>query len=113
MRAVLVAALLLAGCGGARRGVPIVGPIAFSENAKVGQIAFMQNCNQCHPGGDAGVGPAINNKPIPHTVMTLQVRRGVLGSMPAFSEKEISENQLKQIFSYLDEMRKARSLASR
>jgi hypothetical protein len=61
MRILIVAAGLvaIAGCGTARRGVPIMGPIAHSDTGMHGKILFMHNCNQCHPGGDAATGPAI------------------------------------------------------
>jgi mono/diheme cytochrome c family protein len=111
MRTLVVAALFAAaaGCGTARRGVPLMGPIAHSDTGMRGKILFMHNCNQCHPGGDAATGPAINNKWIPDPVMKLQIRKGVLGSMPAFSDKDLSNQDVDDILVYLNELRKKKA----
>ena len=111
MRTLLFASLVVVavGCGTARRGVPIAGPIAHSDAGMNGKILFMHNCNQCHPGGDAAVGPAINNKWIPHPVMKLQIRKGVLGSMPAFSDSQLTDQDVDDILVYLDELRKRKA----
>jgi mono/diheme cytochrome c family protein len=111
MRSLLVIATFAAvvGCGTARRGVPIMGPIAHSDAGMHGKIVFMHNCNQCHPGGDAATGPAINNKWIPDPVMKLQIRKGVLGSMPAFSDTELSGRDVDDILVYLNELRKKKA----
>ena len=110
-RIAAAAALLaaVAACGTARRGVPIMGPIAHSDAGMHGKVLFMHSCNQCHPGGDAAVGPAINNKWIPDPVMKLQIRKGVLGSMPAFSDKELSDKDVDDILVYLNELRKKKA----
>jgi mono/diheme cytochrome c family protein len=114
MRTLLVvtavaAIVAVAACGSARRGVPLNGPIQHSADGFHGKILFMHNCNQCHPGGDAAVGPAINNKWIPDAVMKLQIRKGVLGSMPAFSDKELSDQDVDHILIYLNELRKRKA----
>lgn len=99
--AALGCALLLASCGSARRGAPLVGeqepPTA---EIALGQRVFDGNCSQCHPGGTQGLGPAINNKPLPGWLIRLQVRNGI-GAMPAFSEEEISGAQLDALVEYL------------
>jgi len=64
----LLAAVLLTGCGSSRRGEPFVGPLALES----------------HPGGEAGVGPAFTNKPLPMFLVRAQVRYG-LGAMPTFT----------------------------
>ena len=51
---------------------------------------------------DSAVGTAINDKPIPRPVMKLQIRQGVLGTMPSFSEKELSDQQVELILDYVD-----------
>jgi mono/diheme cytochrome c family protein len=75
-----------------------------SPDTKQGQQAFMKHCHQCHPGGEAGLGPAINNKPLPKFLMRFQVRHG-FGAMPAFSEQEISEEDLDHLITYLKELK--------
>jgi mono/diheme cytochrome c family protein len=96
--------LLIAGCS-ARRGEPIVGPLRVSEPGIArGQQVFMRECHQCHPGGEAGLGPAINNKPLPGFLVKFQVRTG-LGVMPAFSQGEISAEELDRLVDYLKALR--------
>jgi mono/diheme cytochrome c family protein len=105
MRVAIVSVLLLTACASGRRGVPLVGPIELSADAQAGKVVFMRQCNQCHPGGEAATGPAINNKSIPRPVMTLQIRQGVLGIMPKFSAKELSDKQLDSLLDYLEVLR--------
>jgi mono/diheme cytochrome c family protein len=110
MRALLVTFLLtLTCCGAPRRGIPIVGPTALSKTAERGRMVFLHQCYQCHPGGEGAVGPAINNKPIPRPVIKLQVRTGVLGSMPAFGDDEISDEALDWLLDYMQELRRHRA----
>jgi mono/diheme cytochrome c family protein len=102
---VIAAALLLAGCS-ARRGEPLVGPLGETSAAVVrGQRVFMANCHACHPGGEAGLAPAINNKPLPGFMIKTQVRLGV-GAMPRFSNEEISSDQLDDLVTYLKVLRR-------
>jgi mono/diheme cytochrome c family protein len=104
---VLASTVLAAACS-ARRGEPLYGPLPISS-AEVanGQKVFMRECHQCHPGGEAGLGPAINNKPLPGFLMAFQVRRG-FGAMPAFSEGEISSQELDDLIQFLKEIRNHR-----
>ena len=67
----------------------------------------MAKCQQCHPGGEAGLGPALNDKPLPEFLKKFQVRHG-LGTMPSFSEKEISDQQLEDLMEYLKALRRNR-----
>jgi len=98
--------LLPIGCGTARRGEPLAGEMKIaSEQVKSGQQVFMHNCYQCHPGGEAGLGPALNNKPLPGFLMKLQVRKG-LGAMPGFSEDHISAEDLNSLVAYLKTLRR-------
>ena len=102
---VIAAALLLAGCS-ARRGEPLVGPLSDNSDAVArGQRVFMANCHACHPGGEAGLAPAINNKPLPGFMIKTQVRLGV-GAMPRFSKEEISSDQLDDLVTYLKALRR-------
>jgi hypothetical protein len=93
--------LLHVACGSARRSEPLNGPLILpSAEVKAGEVVFMQNCNKCHPGGEGGLGPAINNKPVPTFVKRFQVRHG-LGVMPGFSDQEISDQELDNLMAYL------------
>jgi len=73
---------------------------AKDEQVANGEKVFMQHCQKCHPGGEAGLGPAINSNPAPQFIKRFQMRHG-LGVMPSFTEKEISEDNLKEISAYL------------
>jgi hypothetical protein len=57
-------------------------------------------CNQCHPGGEGGLGPALNNKPAPAVAVRLQVRKG-LGAMPSFDEHDLSDRDMDDIVRYV------------
>lgn len=103
------AALLVIGCGESRRGEPITEPLRSNDPRVVlGHRVFSQHCNQCHPGGAAGLAPAINDKPLPVTLIKTQVRQG-LGPMPAFSGKEISDEELDGLVRYLKALRSLKS----
>ena len=65
-----------------------------------GQYVFMQHCNQCHVGGAAGLGPSLNDKPLPEWALKLQVRNGY-GAMPRFAKHVISDAQLDDLAHYL------------
>lgn len=101
--AVLGVTLALAACGPARRGQPFGAPLQLTERQQEGQVLFMRNCNMCHPGGAAGLGPAINNKPLPSVAMRTQIRHGV-GAMPAFTDEMLSDVQVDAIVDYLNKL---------
>jgi mono/diheme cytochrome c family protein len=92
--------MLLVACGTQRRGEPIAGPLPLDGQAVRGQQVFMAQCNGCHPGGEAGVGPAITNAPPPVWVQRVQVRLGA-GAMPAFGRTEVSGTDLDAVAAYL------------
>jgi mono/diheme cytochrome c family protein len=102
--ALLLVVAAVTACGPARRGEPFASP-RLAENERTGQEHFMHHCHECHPGGDAGLGPALNNKPLPRWLMKRQVRHG-LGAMPGFSEQEISDGDLGLILDYLKALRR-------
>lgn len=102
---VLVAAILLVGCGSARRGAPVQPPLEHEDADQTrGEAVFMRVCNGCHPGGEAGLGPGLNNKLLPGFLIKFQVRNG-LGVMPAFSREVISPEELDDLVSYLVTLR--------
>jgi mono/diheme cytochrome c family protein len=106
--ALAAACALLAACGSARRGEPLVGE-RRPPNARLalGERVFDLKCSQCHPGGEAGLGPALNDKPLPQFAVRIQVRNGV-GAMPRFSSREITDEQLSAVTSYMGWLRKQR-----
>lgn len=103
-----VAITASAGCGSARRSEPVTGvaPEAkLDRPAEVrGRLVFMEWCNQCHPHGQGGLGPPLNNVPLPELAVKAKVRNH-LGTMPVFGSDEISDPELDDLFAYLAELR--------
>ena len=95
---------MLLACGPARRSEPLLGPLRLSDPEERGRVVFMRYCQSCHPGGEAGLGPALNDKPFPGFMKKFQVRNG-LGSMPSFSDEVISDDELDDLISYLGALR--------
>jgi mono/diheme cytochrome c family protein len=112
--ACLAVAGVLSACGTARRGEPMSGgPLRIAtEDVRDGERVFMAACDKCHPGGETGLGPAINNKPLPSFLIRFQVRNG-LGAMPDFPEDVISGPELDHLLEYLDALRDAPTAPSR
>ena len=107
--AVLVAAL--GACTTARRSEPVAEPVAMTDAGVVrGHVVFMQHCQKCHPGGEAGAGPSLNNVPLPGTALRFRVRSRAfflgVGRMPSFKKHEISPGQLDDLVAYLKELRR-------
>ncbi|HYE01633.1 MAG TPA: cytochrome c [Phycisphaerales bacterium] len=119
--------LLLPGCGSARRSENVMRPAyaltvdpghagtraagtagrgtePANQAILRGQRVFMRHCNQCHPGGMAGLGPALNNFPAPGFLVKFQVRRG-LGAMPAFDANKIPNDDLDALVDYVMALR--------
>lgn len=104
----IVAGFLAASCGSVRRGEPITGSLDRSNSAtERGQLVFQRHCYQCHPGGEGGLAPGINDKRAPVWLMKTQVRVG-LGAMPAFGEDQISADALDDLMKYVIALRKDR-----
>jgi mono/diheme cytochrome c family protein len=106
----VAAAVVLAGaaaCGSARRSAPIMQRTFVAPTAEIrrGERVFMAHCHQCHPGGEAGLGPSLNDKPLPGFLIELQTRLGV-GAMPGFSTTDIPEPDLDALVAYLEARRR-------
>jgi mono/diheme cytochrome c family protein len=102
-----LAAVTLA-CGSARRGEPLRAE-RQPPNAAIalGEQVYDRACSQCHPGGEGGLGPSLNDKPLPKWAIRIQVRNGV-GAMPRFGSGEISDEQLAAMTSYMVWLRQGR-----
>lgn len=98
----LALAALLPACGSARQTAPLPVYIPLDTEAAEGEVLFMRHCHTCHPHGAAGIGLALNNKPLPAPVIRLQVREGVAGvAMPTFPPQVLSDAELDRIIAYL------------
>ena len=111
LRSILIVAL--AGCGLEHRGEPCA-PELQPQTAAIahGERLFHKFCYQCHPNGAAGLGPAINNKPLPALAIKTQIREGV-GSMPAFGSDWLSDNEVEDIASYVKALHGAPAVSAR
>jgi mono/diheme cytochrome c family protein len=97
--------LFVAGCGSPRKTEPLRGPLrAENEAVRRGHQVFMRNCHMCHPNGEGGLGPSINEKPLPAFLLRTQVRQG-LGEMPKFPVDKISDAELEDLIAYLVALR--------
>ena len=106
--ACVVAAVCVMGCS-ARRGEPLTGARRGGDpQVEHGRVVFMQYCHKCHPGGEAGLGPALNDKPLPEFLIKTQVRVG-LGAMPSFGTNTINNQELDDLVRYLKALRGNRS----
>jgi ubiquinol-cytochrome c reductase cytochrome c subunit len=68
------------------------------------KIYMQQNCYTCHgtvgQGGDRGSGPKIYPNPYPYQAFLTQVRKPRQG-MPPYSEKNVSDQDVADIYHYL------------
>ncbi|MHA3770657.1 c-type cytochrome [Verrucomicrobiota bacterium sgz303538] len=102
------AVITVAGCS-ARRGEPLMGARRGGDpQVEHGRLVFMQYCHKCHPGGEAGLGPALNDKPLPEFLIKTQVRVG-LGAMPSFGPDIINNQELDDLVRHLKALRGNRS----
>jgi mono/diheme cytochrome c family protein len=98
--------IVIASCS-SRRSEPVKQKQFASNDSQVinGEKVFMMHCQKCHPGGEAGIGPAVNANPAPQFVKRFQMRHG-LGVMPSFTKGEISKEDLRDISKYLKAWKK-------
>jgi mono/diheme cytochrome c family protein len=102
---IAAAVALVAACGPQRRGALVGRPVVPDTAAeRRGERLFFRHCSRCHPGGEAGLGPALNDKPLPEGAVETQIRAGV-GSMPAFPDRVLDDEQVSAIADYVTELR--------
>jgi mono/diheme cytochrome c family protein len=100
-----VVLIILSACYPVRRAEPLVGPMtAANASVKRGEQLFNANCFSCHPGGEGGLAPSLNDKPLPRIAMRFQIRHG-LGAMPAFNEQQLSDQEVENIVDYIVALR--------
>ena len=99
--------LVAVACGSPKRDEPERTPFvpATAEIAR-GEQVFKKQCDYCHPGGGAGLGPSLNNKPAPGFAIRFQIRHG-LGAMPAFDSSKIAPVDVRAISDYLLALRRS------
>lgn len=98
-------AAALAACS-ARRSEPIAAPLTLiSAEARRGRALYAVHCDRCHPGGEGGLGPGINNKPFAGRLARVQARRG-FGAHPPFPKERLPNGDLDAILAFLKELRR-------
>jgi mono/diheme cytochrome c family protein len=101
----LVLLLITVACS-PRRSEPISGKTVRKDSRiENGMKVYMMHCQKCHPNGEAGLGPALNNKPVPGFIKRFQVRHG-LGVMPSFKRNEISRPDLRDMTRYMKALKR-------
>jgi mono/diheme cytochrome c family protein len=107
-RAEWIMLIAIAGaCGAKHRGEPKGPPIAASTaDEPRGRALYQRLCYKCHPNGGPGLGPAINNKPLPELAIRTQIRQGV-GAMPAFGPDDVSDDDVAAIARFVHALRDA------
>ncbi|HET8644849.1 MAG TPA: cytochrome c [Vicinamibacteria bacterium] len=103
----LVLLMLAGGCATARRGEPLRGPLTLNAAEAHGEVLFARMCHGCHPGGEGGLGPGLNNKPLPGFLIRFQVRHG-LGTMPSFPKERLGDADLDDLVDFLMRLRRHR-----
>jgi mono/diheme cytochrome c family protein len=85
-----------------RKSEPITQKEFTPEGDRIanGQQVFMMQCQKCHPGGEAGLGPSVNGNIAPQFIKRFQMRHGI-GVMPSFKPDEISRKNLRDVSKYL------------
>ena len=106
-RSIVIIFLIIVMSCTVRRSEPFTGKTfaPVESNVARGETLFMENCQKCHPSGEAGLGPSILANPAPQFIKRFQMRHG-LGVMPGFSKKELTKKDLKDISSYLKAWKK-------
>ena len=100
-----IATVSLAGCHPVRRSEPLVGPMTLTDaRLQRGRLVFDKWCYKCHAEGEGGLGPSLNDKPLPKFLMKFQTRHG-LGAMPSFTPQEISDEELNDLVDYIVALR--------
>jgi len=78
------------------------GPLTSTDVAS-GETHYNQYCAGCHPGGEAGAGPLINNIAWTPAKMREQIREGE-GTMPPVPESKLDAAGLEALLAYLQTM---------
>jgi mono/diheme cytochrome c family protein len=103
----LIIVMILTACGAQQRGEPHGPPVAAATaDDPHGRALFQKLCYKCHPGGAAGLGPALNNKPLPEVAVRTQIRKGV-GAMPSFGPDLLGDADVAAVARFVHELRSA------
>ena len=94
-------------CGPQRRAQTNMSEEIINESpqASKGRLVFKTNCQKCHPDGESGVGPPLNNIHLPGFLVRAKIRSRALllwtGRMPAFKKNEISKKEMDDLMVFI------------
>ncbi len=76
---------------------------AAMSNDLNGEQIFFRTCNECHPGGKANVGPALDklDEHFPDDSKLIAYIRKGKGVMPAVPKEVLNENEMRSLITYL------------
>lgn len=101
----LVAAVLLAGCGGGAS--PDVTRVRDAASVEAGSVLYEANCARCHAGDltggsySGGVAPSLTRKTGPSDQLLIEiVKRGRGLGMPSFAT-QLEESEIASIIDYV------------
>jgi mono/diheme cytochrome c family protein len=104
---------LVVACGAEHRGEPQSAEVIPATRSELhGKRLFQKFCYQCHPGGSQGLGPALNDKPLPAAAIRTQIRAGV-GAMPSFGKDWLTDQQVAEIADYVTTLHHAPARTAR
>lgn len=110
-KVLFIMSVLCYSCATPRRSEPIKKAMALdTEKLVQGRHLFLTHCYKCHPNGEAGKGPSINNIPIPGIALRARIRSKAfflgIGRMPSFKKDEISKDEMDQLVSYMKALKR-------
>jgi mono/diheme cytochrome c family protein len=98
-----IAGATLGGCEPGEMPHDEVPELSEAELAEARQI-YVQYCQSCHPDGQRGAGPRLQNRPIPAPIIYDRVRNG-RRAMPAFGRDQIDEREMELLVGYILNLR--------
>ena len=89
-----------AASAGGEPSIVITDQAEWDELAAAGKTSFDSACGDCHPGGEADLGPALKGEKAPVAQMVKQIREGS-GQMKPIGEDKLAEAEMKGLLVYL------------
>ncbi|MDO8671821.1 MAG: cytochrome c [Dehalococcoidia bacterium] len=76
-----------------------------SPQMAAGRAGFEKSCSVCHPGGNKGIGPALNAPDFktryPQDAEVAKVIRNGRNVMPAWSTSQVSDDELQAVIAFI------------
>lgn len=85
---------------GGEPAIVVTDKAEWESLAAAGKTSFDTVCGDCHPGGDADLGPKLKGHAEPSADMIRQIRQGS-GRMKPIGEDKLPESEMKGLLVYL------------